>query len=95
MFGSVTSFIAELLNADGGGVRGLSSIMILKHLMRRINDRRKDNNRLEPWQVFDMIAGTSTGGSVSFRSNKKQVDALTDFKSLAFLQSCSAASKYR
>ena len=45
---------------DGGGVRGLSIIMILKSVMRNLNRKRKTN--LEPWQEFDMIGGTSTGG---------------------------------
>ena len=45
---------------DGGGVRGLSIIMILKSIMRNLNRKRKTN--LEPWQEFDMIGGTSTGG---------------------------------
>ena len=46
--------------SDGGGVRGLSIIMILKSIMRNLNRKRKTN--LEPWQEFDMIGGTSTGG---------------------------------
>jgi patatin-like phospholipase/acyl hydrolase len=47
---------------DGGGVRGLSSIMILKHIMDGVNEKRDPDDRLEPCQVFDMIGGTSTGG---------------------------------
>jgi patatin-like phospholipase/acyl hydrolase len=48
------------LSVDGGGVRGLSSIMILKEIMKSVNQGREE--RLEPCQVFDMIGGTSTGG---------------------------------
>jgi len=47
---------------DGGGVRGLSSIMILKHIMYGVNEMRAPGEELELWQVFDMIGGTSTGG---------------------------------
>ena len=47
---------------DGGGVRGLSSIMILKKIMERVNENRASGPELEPWQIFDMIGGTSTGG---------------------------------
>jgi hypothetical protein len=48
---------------DGGGVRGLSSIMILRQIMKRVNEQRApQTDQLEPWQVFDLIGGTSTGG---------------------------------
>ncbi|KAI9730662.1 MAG: hypothetical protein M1834_005630 [Cirrosporium novae-zelandiae] len=53
---------SRLLSLDGGGVRGLSSVMILKHLMDGLNHKRGSQEKLEPWQVFDMIGGTSTGG---------------------------------
>jgi predicted acylesterase/phospholipase RssA len=48
----------KLLSLDGGGVRGLSSIMILKALMRNLHG----DATVHPWQEFDLIAGTSTGG---------------------------------
>ena len=47
---------------DGGGVRGLSSLMILKDIMRGLNRGRSPENIQQPWQVFDLIGGTSTGG---------------------------------
>jgi hypothetical protein len=43
-------------------VRGLSSIIILRHIMAGLNDARGDDDILEPWQVFHLIGGTSTGG---------------------------------
>jgi calcium-independent phospholipase A2-gamma len=49
--------------SDGGGIRGLSSLEILNRIMyrvgRQMNPPRPD---LEPWQYFDLIGGTSTGG---------------------------------
>lgn len=53
-------------NTDGGGIRGLSSIMILEQLLDQYNGMREDNGLQpqEPWQVFDLIGGTSTGGYV-------------------------------
>lgn len=56
--------IRKILCLDGGGVRGLSEIMILKFLMQRLGKQRgfPPNKNLEPWQEFDMICGTSTGG---------------------------------
>ena len=60
------------LLADGGGVRGLSSLLILEDLMSRINQvfhRLADGDAvhedLEPHQVFKLVAGTSTGGLIA------------------------------
>ncbi|KAH7335104.1 acyl transferase/acyl hydrolase/lysophospholipase, partial [Pyrenochaeta sp. MPI-SDFR-AT-0127] len=47
---------------DGGGVRGLSELVILQELMSRVNKKRRRHDQLEPWQLFDMIGGSSTGG---------------------------------
>ncbi|OJD29637.1 ankyrin repeat protein [Diplodia corticola] len=57
----------RVLSLDGGGIRGLSSIMILKAVMERINDHRMENGltRQEPYEYFDMIGGTSTGGIIA------------------------------
>jgi patatin-like phospholipase/acyl hydrolase len=53
-----------LLSLDGGGVRGLSSLYILKQIMDRVNhDRRRSNlDAVKPCEIFDLIGGTSTGG---------------------------------
>lgn len=51
------------LSLDGGGIRGISSILILKEIMRHVNKGRADE--LQPWQVFDLIGGTSTGGIIA------------------------------
>ena len=55
--------IRKILSLDGGGVRGLSIIMILKHLMRNLN--RERGVHVHPWEEFDMIGGTSTGGIIA------------------------------
>ena len=53
-----------LLSLDGGGVRGLSSLYILKGLMARLNYERQAAKLplVKPCEVFDLIGGTSTGG---------------------------------
>lgn len=53
-----------LLSLDGGGVRGLSTLYILKSIMDRLNYERKTANLppAKPCEVFDLIGGTSTGG---------------------------------
>ncbi|KAF8854495.1 FabD/lysophospholipase-like protein [Acephala macrosclerotiorum] len=51
----------KLLSLDGGGVRGMSAIAILRELMEKLADKRRVEV-IHPWQEFDMIGGTSTGG---------------------------------
>jgi patatin-like phospholipase/acyl hydrolase len=48
----------RLLALDGGGVRGLSALMILEQLMEAVNPASPP----KPCDYFDMIGGTSTGG---------------------------------
>lgn len=50
-----------LLSLDGGGVRGLSSLMVLKQLMEAIDPQHPP----KPCDYFDMIGGTSTGGLIA------------------------------
>jgi patatin-like phospholipase/acyl hydrolase len=49
-----------LLALDGGGVRGLSTLLILQQLMEAIDPETPP----KPCEYFDMIGGTSTGGWV-------------------------------
>ena len=48
----------RLLALDGGGVRGLSSLMVLQQLMEAIDPDAPP----KPCKYFHMIGGTSTGG---------------------------------
>jgi patatin-like phospholipase/acyl hydrolase len=50
-----------LLSLDGGGVRGLSTLQIIKQLMELIDPE----NPPKPCDYFDMIGGTSTGGLIA------------------------------
>ncbi|KAG4257587.1 pfs [Fusarium proliferatum] len=51
----------RLFALDGGGVRGLSSLMILQNLMSTIDPDAPP----KPCDYFDMIAGTSSGGLIA------------------------------
>lgn len=53
-----------LLSLDGGGVRGLSTLYILRDIMAQLSHERDDRPLLKPCDVFDLIGGTSTGGCV-------------------------------
>jgi patatin-like phospholipase/acyl hydrolase len=44
-------------------VRGLSAIIILKHIMKGVGKAMGRPN-VKPCEVFDLIGGTSTGGYV-------------------------------
>jgi hypothetical protein len=54
----------RILSLDGGGIRGLSSLFILKEIMDSIRRKSGDQNPL-PCQYFDLIGGTSTGGLIA------------------------------
>ncbi|KAI9893041.1 MAG: hypothetical protein M1814_000925 [Vezdaea aestivalis] len=59
-----------LLSLDGGGVRGLSSLAILKRLMENINPEAPP----KPCEYFDMIGGTSTGGLMAIMLGRLEMD---------------------
>ncbi|KAK4039462.1 acyl transferase/acyl hydrolase/lysophospholipase [Parachaetomium inaequale] len=59
----------RLLALDGGGVRGLSSLMILQRLMMTVNPESPP----KPCDYFDMIGGTSTGGLIAIMLGRLQM----------------------
>jgi len=54
----------RVLSLDGGGVKGYTSLLILKRIIRTIAN---DNEIPEPkpCEIFDLIVGTSTGGLIA------------------------------
>jgi patatin-like phospholipase/acyl hydrolase len=57
----------RLLSLDGGGVRGLSSLIVLKRIMYVLGTKLGPDAKqpLRPCEFFDAIAGTSTGGLIA------------------------------
>ena len=61
----------RILSIDGGGVRGISTLYILKELMGQIAREHAANNPDAPeisplpCEYFDLICGTSTGGLIA------------------------------
>lgn len=55
---AITEKKLNLLSLDGGGIRGLSSLYILKRVMEAINL----DSPPKPCEYFDMIGGTGSGG---------------------------------
>ncbi|KAK4698954.1 hypothetical protein P7C70_g7315, partial [Phenoliferia sp. Uapishka_3] len=54
----------RVLSLDGGGFRGLSALMILKHTLTCTRGQM-DDPLPRPCEVFDLIVGSSTGGLVA------------------------------
>ncbi|KAF2018530.1 FabD/lysophospholipase-like protein [Aaosphaeria arxii CBS 175.79] len=55
----------KILSLDGGGVRGIATLYLLRSVMHQIalsTDQRPES--LRPCDYFDLIAGTSTGGLI-------------------------------
>jgi patatin-like phospholipase/acyl hydrolase len=64
--------IPRILALDGGGVRGLSSLLIVQRLMHEVQrlmideGNTTDDGKLpRPCEYFDLICGTSTGGLIA------------------------------
>ncbi|KAJ9611425.1 hypothetical protein H2200_004609 [Cladophialophora chaetospira] len=60
-----------IVSLDGGGVRGLSSLLILQRLLGLVTEElveagvhSPDNATVRPQDVFDVATGTSTGGLI-------------------------------
>jgi len=57
--------VPRVLALDGGGVRGLSSLVILREIMESIRIRARLQRTPKPCEYFDLIGGTSTGGLIA------------------------------
>src|SRR5947207_3226177 len=58
----------RILSLDGGGVRGLSSLLVLQGIMKEVGkhtERTKQDDIPHPCEYFDLICGTSTGGLIA------------------------------
>jgi len=51
-----------MFGSDGGGIRGVSELLILHEIMRRVQHDLKLPELPRPCDYFDLIGGTSTGG---------------------------------
>jgi patatin-like phospholipase/acyl hydrolase len=55
----------NLLSLDGDGIRGLSTLQVLKTILERLARERGLEKPPKPCEFFDMIRGTSTGGLIA------------------------------
>jgi hypothetical protein len=61
----------RVLACDGGGVRGLSTLLILRALLCKINE---SDIPMRPQEAFDLFTGTSTGGLIAIMIVKFDMD---------------------
>ncbi|KAL1976366.1 hypothetical protein VTN31DRAFT_2648 [Thermomyces dupontii] len=52
----------RILSLDGGGIRGISSLLILEDIMEKMRDANGIDCVPRPCEHFDLIGGTGTGG---------------------------------
>ncbi|KAL2072653.1 hypothetical protein VTL71DRAFT_11996 [Oculimacula yallundae] len=76
----------RLLSLDGGGVKGLSALMILDEIMTRVQKKTGSTTTCRPSDYFELAAGTSTGGIIAimlFRLRMTTGDAITMYNEIA------------
>ncbi|KAF3006907.1 hypothetical protein E8E13_011166 [Curvularia kusanoi] len=76
-----------LLSLDGGGVRGLATLFVLKKIMNKLNSEREKvgYKPVKPCDVFHMMAGTSTGGLIAIMLGRLEMtveECITEYTTL-------------
>ncbi|KAH7359473.1 acyl transferase/acyl hydrolase/lysophospholipase [Plectosphaerella cucumerina] len=74
----------RLLSLDGGGIRGISSLVILHAIMEKVNEGRQATKL--PKACFDLAGGTSTGGLIAlmlFRLGMDTKTAISTYEKMA------------
>ncbi|KAI9775396.1 MAG: hypothetical protein M1839_001251 [Geoglossum umbratile] len=76
----------NLLALDGGGIRGVSELIILDEIMKRIQHDMKLTDLPRPCDYFNLIGGTSTGGRIAIMLGRLQMstkEALEEYRAIA------------
>ncbi|THV03678.1 FabD/lysophospholipase-like protein, partial [Dendrothele bispora CBS 962.96] len=71
---------------DGGGIRGVSELIVLHEIMIRVQARKDLPDLPKPCEYFHLIGGTSTGGLIAIMLGRLEMnteEALTQYKALA------------
>ncbi|CZR51442.1 uncharacterized protein PAC_01318 [Phialocephala subalpina] len=92
----------RLLSLDGGGVRGIAALYILKELMDQVRrnihhsqSTRSSNVEIKPCEYFDLICGTSTGGIIAIMLGRLRYtvdEAITHYRTLAEIAFATSSS---
>ncbi|KAJ7280407.1 acyl transferase/acyl hydrolase/lysophospholipase [Mycena rebaudengoi] len=73
-----------VLSIDGGGIRGIIPLLILREIMDQISV--KIGRMARPCEIFDLIGGTSAGGLIALMLGRKGMtvnECITQFKALS------------
>ncbi|KAF2798390.1 FabD/lysophospholipase-like protein [Melanomma pulvis-pyrius CBS 109.77] len=62
-----------ILSLDGDGVRGFSTILLVESLVNAVCS--KIGRRADPFQIFDLLAGTSSGGILAIMLGRLRMRA--------------------
>ncbi|KAK3329565.1 hypothetical protein B0H66DRAFT_526949 [Apodospora peruviana] len=76
----------NLLSLDGGGVRGVSTLVILHRIMEKIQKKEELPELPKPCEYFHLIGGTSTGGLIAIllgRLRMSTTEAMAEYDSFA------------
>ncbi|THU84996.1 hypothetical protein K435DRAFT_764610 [Dendrothele bispora CBS 962.96] len=76
----------NLLSLDGGGIRGVSELIVLHEIMVRVQARKDLSNLPKPCEYFHLIGGTSTGGLIAIMLGRLEMsteEALAQYRTLA------------
>ncbi|EIW77236.1 FabD lysophospholipase-like protein [Coniophora puteana RWD-64-598 SS2] len=72
----------RLLSIDGGGIRGMSALLIIREMMKRIEHEERLSSTPAPHAYFDMIGGTGTGGIIALMLGRLRMsvdDAIKEY----------------
>ncbi|CAE7103790.1 unnamed protein product [Rhizoctonia solani] len=75
----------NILCIDGGGARGLSALILVEELMKRMQALKKLDSPPNPHECFDVIAGTGTGAIQACMLGRLRMPAHLSIKSYANL----------
>ncbi|KKF93566.1 Patatin [Ceratocystis platani] len=78
--------LPKILSLDGGGVRCLSSLLILENIMERIRDVANLAEIPRPCEIFDLIGGSGAGGIIAIMLGRLGMsigDCIEAYKNLA------------
>lgn len=70
----------RILSLDGGGVRSLSSLLILREIMKNISHSENSSETLLPSKYFDLICGSGMGGVFAIMFGRLQMVSDSIFK---------------
>ncbi|THU84988.1 FabD/lysophospholipase-like protein [Dendrothele bispora CBS 962.96] len=76
----------NLLSLDGGGIRGVSELIILHEIMVRVQARKDLPDLPNPCEYFHLMGGTSTGGLIAIMLGRLEMsteEALAQYKATA------------